>query len=168
MDNRIIYEERQSFAPWVYSIVVVILIFPLMNLWMLMRAGGDATPLLYGIVCGFALIPILLNLLHLVIQVSPEHVYARLGAVIPFFWKRIPLGEIEAMRVVQYRPLRDAGGWGYRFGRFEGKPCRFLNARGDRGVLLVTKRYRYILGSQEPERLLDALQTARAAQGQAQ
>jgi hypothetical protein len=58
--------------------------------------------------------------------------------------------------------LRDAGAWGVRFGRFEGASCRHYNARGNRGVFLETSKRRYIIGSQNPERLHDALVRALA------
>lgn len=165
MDARVIHEERQSFSPWVYLIIVALLVGASVNLWFVMNASGNMWPLLYAALVAIAVIPVLVNLLQLVIQVYPDHVYARLGAIVPIFWARIPIADIQAVRIVQYRPLRDAGGWGLRFGRFEGKSCRFFNARGNRGVLIDTLYRRYIIGSQEPEQLAAALETARARIG---
>ncbi len=162
MDTRVIYEERQGFALWVYFVIVALLVGAAVNVWFVTNATADMRPLRYAALVSFALVPVLINLLQLVIQVYPDHVYARIGAIVPIFWARIPIADIQAIRIVQYRPLRDAGGWGLRFGRFEGKSCRFYNARGDRGVLIDTIRRRYLLGSQEPEQLAAALEAARA------
>ena len=77
------------------------------------------------------------------------------------FWRRIPLDAIDAVLAVQYRPLRDAGGWGYRWGKYDGRRCWFYTMRGNRGVLIRTRDNRqHILGSQNPEALARAIQEA--------
>jgi hypothetical protein len=80
--------------------------------------------------------------------------YGFLGAV------RVPLQEIARAEAVEYRPVRDYGGWGLRgFGR-----RRAVSARGNRGVLLVRRDGSTLLvGSREPRRLLEALATAGVA-----
>ena len=98
MDARVIHEERQSFAPWVYLITVALLVAVAVNLWFVMNATGNMWPLLYAALVSIAVIPVLVNLLQLVIQVYPDHVYARLGAIVPIFWTRIPIADIQAIR----------------------------------------------------------------------
>ena len=73
---------------------------------------------------------------------------------------RVPLGEIARAEAVQYRPVRDYGGWGMRgFGR-----RRVVSARGSRGVLLHRRDGSTLMvGSMEPRRLLSALAMAGVA-----
>ena len=97
-------------------------------------------------------------------RVDGHELVVQFGYCFPIYRKRIPLQEIRRARVVEYRPIRD-GGWGIRFGRFEQERCRFLNCRGNRGVLLETARLRCIVGSQQPERLLAAVKPGAAPSG---
>jgi len=97
------------------------------------------------------------NLLLLVVEVRETHLFIRLGWAFPMLWTRIPLADVASVRAVVYRPLLQAGGWGWRFGRFEGRWCRFYNARGKRGVHLVADGKHGIIGSQDPERLTAVL-----------
>ena len=86
--------------------------------------------------------------------------HLRFGLLIPFFWKRFPLESIHSSRVITFRPLRDSGGWGIRFGRIGNESGWFYTARGSRGVALETDKGLRIIGSQEPEKLERALARA--------
>jgi hypothetical protein len=108
---------------------------------------------------------IAVNVLFMRTRVDGHELVVQFGYCFPIYRKRIPLQEIRRARVVEYRPIRDAGGWGIRFGRFEQERCRFLNCRGNRGVLLETARLRCIVGSQQPERLLAAVKPGAAPSG---
>ena len=69
---------------------------------------------------------------------------------------RLGLGEIASVSVVDFSPLRDFGGWGIRYGR---KKTWGYFLRGRRGVLLVSAAgKRYLLGSDDPERLAAAIE----------
>jgi len=72
----------------------------------------------------------------------------------------VPLQDIARAEAVEYRPVRDYGGWGNRgIGR-----RRAVNARGNRGVLLTRRDGSTVLvGSMQPRRLLEALATAGVA-----
>ena len=101
---------------------------------------------------------VVLNLFSMRTIVDRNGAVVTFGRWFPLYRKRIAPGEIAGVRVVAYRPLRDFGGWGIRFGRFEGKRCRALNVRGDRGVLLTLRDGgRLVIGSQTPEALAAAL-----------
>lgn len=113
------------------------------------------------VVCTVALYLFVFDILALRTKVDNDAVHVRLGWPIPIFWKRIGIDSIREARVVTYRPLIDAGGWGMRFGRFDGVFTIYWNARGNRGVLIVTDKRRYIIGSQEPEALHAAIELAR-------
>src|SRR5262249_5098829 len=89
---------------------------------------------------------------RLVTEVRDGALFVRL-APLPF--RRIPLEAIRSAEVVTYRPLRDYGGWGIRYG-WNGTA---YTAQGNRGVQLVLANGRRVLiGSQTPEALHEALQ----------
>jgi hypothetical protein len=73
----------------------------------------------------------------------------------PFYRRSIPLDEIKSFEVREYSPLREYGGWGVRFSPKHGTA---YNVSGNRGVQLVLMSgKRVLIGSQEPERLANAL-----------
>ena len=151
-----LYEERQRFALWVYVVVIgavagAIVAFGLAALGA--SEGGPARWLWLVVAAHVAVGAFVSNILLVTTRVTNAEVYVRLGWLFPMIWKRIPLEDVIESRCVAYRPLRDAGGWGMRFGRFEGRSCRFYNARGHEGVLIETPKRLYIIGSQSPERL---------------
>ena len=105
----------------------------------------------------------LLNILPMTTWVDEDEIRVQFGSLLPIYIKRIPIAGIGSVRAVEYQPIRQAGGWGIRFGRFEGKPARFLNARGRRGVLLEGENLRFIVGSAYPEKFAEAVDRAIAA-----
>lgn len=121
--------------------------------------SGDR--LLPGIVM-LAVSAFLFNLLPMTTWVNRAEIRVRFGRLLPLYIKRIPVAQVASARAVEYRPIRDAGGWGIRWGRFDGKRTRFLNARGHRGVLLDGEKLRLIIGSASPEKLAEAVDAARA------
>jgi len=152
-----LYEETQFFAPWVYVFVILGIVVQCVGSTIALNATGDESQAGAGIIAIIAAVAcLLLNLLVLRTRVDAHELYVCLGWI-PCFWTRIPLAEIEEARIATYRPLRDAGGWGMRFGRFEGAPCRYWNARGNEGVFLITSKQRYLIGSQRREELYRVL-----------
>ncbi len=91
------------------------------------------------------------------VEVSSEEMAVRFGRLGWPGW-RFPVAEIEDARVVTFSPLRDFGGWGIRLGR----DAFCLNERGDTGVRFVHAGRAYIIGSNAPEALLEALRIAGA------
>lgn len=72
----------------------------------------------------------------------------------------IPLDEIESLKCVTYRPLREFGGWGLRGSRTK----RAWTARGNRAVVLTMNDGRRIyIGSDDPARLEARIRMALAA-----
>jgi hypothetical protein len=68
--------------------------------------------------------------------------------------ERSAIGEIEART---YRPIREYGGWGLRFGR----RGRAYSISGDRGVeLTLTDGRRVMIGSRRAEELAEAIRRA--------
>lgn len=111
--------------------------------------------LLAGIV-----LPWLLCSASLRVEVSSGSV--RIGFVtplLPLFRKSIALKQIGGAEAVTYRPIRDYGGWGVRYG---GNGWAY-SVSGNRGVQLKMKEgHDILLGSRQPERLAAAIQRAMA------
>ena len=159
----VLYEEQQRFALWVYVVVLVAVAGAMVGVGLAAWAEeGAARGLWFAAAINLVVGALVSNILLVSTRVSNADVYVRLGWLFPMIWKRISLKDILESRCVTYRPLRDAGGWGMRFGRFEGRSCRYYNARGHEGVLIETPKRRYIIGSQTPERLGAAIEQARA------
>jgi len=122
-----LFHETQYFSWWVYLLLVGVLI------------------VLLGVVVLFC---------RLETTVSGDHVNVRFGWL-PVFQRRIRLWDIEHAEVCSYRPIRDFGGWGWRYGRAE---VQAFTVKGNSGVCLTMrdgKRYR--IGSERSEDLLLAL-----------
>ena len=65
-------------------------------------------------------------------------------------WKEVPLEEVAGAVTVTYRPFREYGGWGIRFGR-QGIA---YTVSGDRGVLVRLRNGRtFLIGSGRAESL---------------
>lgn len=102
-------------------------------------------------------IPILvlwfLWVLSLSVSVTDEGIRYRF---FPLAWGLIRFDEIEGCEARTYRPIREYGGWGIRYGLRGGKA---YNVKGNQGVQLVLKNGRRILfGSQCAEELAAAIQ----------
>jgi hypothetical protein len=89
------------------------------------------------------------------VSVTSDRLVVQLGVFgLPLV--RIPLADIQHMEVVEFRPLRDFGGWGIRYSLRLKAMGYFL--RGRRGVMIHTKAgKRRLVGSDDPLRLAAAL-----------
>lgn len=77
----------------------------------------------------------------------------------PLFRKTIRLEQVQSAEDVTYRPLRDYGGWGIRFGA---KGTAYTMS-GSRGVKLrLGAGASILIGSHQADRLADAIQQALA------
>lgn len=155
------WAESQRFPAWAYPAVSAAIA---VGIAAVSAAGVEVErhlpwmPLMATVVGG----AFVLNALRLRTRVDAQYVTVQLGWF-PVLWRRIPMARIRSVRAVQYHPLRDAGGWGWRFGRFEGAFTIYWNARGDRGVLIETDMQRFVIGSQDPESLRDVITSALCA-----
>jgi hypothetical protein len=75
----------------------------------------------------------------------------------PFYWKTIPVENIDTFEAVRYDALSETGGWGIRSSRRYG---RVVNVRGNQAVTLTAGRTRMLIGTQRSDELLAALATA--------
>ena len=120
---------------------------------------------------GILLVPMVFGRLEILVEDGTLSV--RFG-----YWRLIrrdfPLAGIEQARPVQYRPLREFGGWGIRRGRLGGRVTLAYTVRGSKGVLLTLSRpartlfgrsEHVLIGSLQPERLTARLGLTRARPG---
>ena len=157
------YQEKQGTGLWVYLLLLAVgFVTVYIPLYARFSEGKAMTlELLLGPILALATLPLVLNLLCLRTIVEEDRIYIRLGWLFPMMWRRIPLASIVSVEVIRYRPLRDAGGWGYRWGRYRGRRCWYYSMRGNRGVLVVTRdNKQHVVGSQDAEALAQALLTA--------
>lgn len=145
-------EEIRFFSKTFYVILAILIMVPF---FLQPVQVVDALPLI--IIAG--LLPLLFG--RLLISVKGSVLRINYG-YINLIKKDIPLREIKETRVVQYRPLRQFGGWGIRCGNFEDKKTGCYSLKGNRGLLLtlahnvrvcVIKTDRVIIGSEAPEKL---------------
>ncbi|MFI4898312.1 MAG: hypothetical protein ACIARR_10855 [Phycisphaerales bacterium JB059] len=95
--------------------------------------------------------PLTLSRINMQTRVTHEHLSVRW----PWFHHtRIPLREIERAEPIRYDPLSQTGGWGVKHSR---KLGRVLNVYGDRGVAIEAGEKRYLIGSQRPDELAEAV-----------
>ena len=157
----VLFREVQYFRqPWLWFIVLgisAVAIYSVVEQLILGRTFGDSPAsdslvLVVGIVFGVVL-PLLFYGMNLTTEVREDGLYYRL---FPFHrsFQRIGSSDIRRGQSVSYRPVKDYGGWGIRYGT-AGKA---YNVSGNRGVQLELRDGRRILmGSQKPEDLAAAV-----------
>ena len=168
------FDELQTFRQswtkafvWGPSLVLLGMAgFNLYDLLWLVKPLGETTAADQGqlvgsvimILIGFGL-PVLFSSISLHIQVNDHEVYIRFK---PFRTRHIPLEQIVSCAAEIYRPIMDYGGWGIKYS------LRFrrwaYNVSGNRGVVLdLADGKSLLLGSQRPEELASAIQSAKTA-----
>jgi hypothetical protein len=94
-------------------------------------------------------------------QVTAQRLTVRAGAWGPRLVSVAP-SDIAEAAVRSFHPVRDFGGWGIKLGRVDGHNVLGFNLEGNIGVLVrTTKGRRYLIGTNDPERLLAVLSVAR-------
>lgn len=150
-----ILEERQTFSLWGYAALFA---GPAFLLALALLIPGIA--LLPLFIIGIVMLCISLfvaNLLYMKTTLTAERLEVSFGYAFVVYRKSFVLSEIRNEGPVTFRPVRDSGGWGIRWGNFDGGSCRFLTARGNRGVLIHSPESAFIIGSQDPDALVQAL-----------
>lgn len=150
MDERVVYREYTSWAPWVYVVLWGAVIGSAAGVFL---GADDVLPdagriLAASVILGVgALVQRLLG--GLTVRLTPEAVQVGLGRGWPLR-TRIPYERIASLETVTYRPLGEFGGWGLRgFGSRQA-----WTARGNRAVVLHLVDLRDIyVGSDNPRRL---------------
>ncbi|MBN1477384.1 hypothetical protein JXA47_11575 [Candidatus Sumerlaeota bacterium] len=156
----ILFREVQRFAQWWLWAMLIGLgfIVPLTILVAIKLAEEEvsSTEFLPALLATGGCL-LLIGLLFAVLRMTTE--VRRTGLYLGFLpfrrLKQIPLEGMTEHRAVEYRPVRDYGGWGIKGTRSK----RAFNVKGNRGVRIDFEDGRHILiGSQEPERLDRAIE----------
>lgn len=151
MTTVVSYREVQRFPVWMVGMPCGIVLAGFVVTWLLADLPGEALLTFLGVFWFVLLVCAMVLALKLVTEVDERGVRIRLT---PLASRRIAPEAIEAAYVRTYRPLLEYGGWGVRWG-WSG---RAYNASGNRGVQLVLKDgTRLLIGSQQPEELLEAV-----------
>lgn len=80
-------------------------------------------------------------------------------SIVPLWRRRIPLHTIAEAETTRYRPIRDFGGWGIRFGIGAFRGTVAYSIAGDEGLLLRLKDgKRVMVGTRHPRDWQVALQ----------
>jgi hypothetical protein len=158
------YSETQRFTQgWLLVLVAAIVLFMLYAVFFQLilgeQLGSDPAPdwmlLILGLVFGVGL-PLWFFWLRLVIVVDTDGLYYRFHGL-HLRQHKIAWSDIRHFYPREYKPLREYGGWGIRIGLHG----RAYNVKGNRGVQLVLTDGRKILfGTQDPERLTAAVESA--------
>ncbi len=124
--------------------------------------GGEGTSAdAFGVVIAVVvLVPVWVVFSRTRVEVTQEEVVLTWGLV-GRPQSRFSLSDVEAFRVITFRPLWDFGGWGWRMGR-GGSRC--YNLRGSTGVELRIAGRSYIIGVSDAQGLAEAIQTATGKQ----
>jgi len=121
--------------------------------------GGPFVMRLLLLVAGMVVLAVCRGGLRTV--VTPSRLVLRAGRLGPSLL-RLPMSEIAEVAVPEFDPMRDFGGWGIKrgpWGQFGGVWAFNLASSG---VLVRTSNgKRYLIGTDEPERLAAALSIAR-------
>jgi hypothetical protein len=157
-----LYVERQSLHPIAVGAAILIGVAGLVGLIPITNAELPASQRAIPGVVALGVSLFILNVLPMKTSVDRHEVRVRFGRLFPMYVERIAIANVAALRPVEYRPIRDAGGWGIRWGRFEAKRARYLNARGHRGVLIEGEKLRLVIGSADPDKLASAIEQAKA------
>ncbi len=149
-------EVQHIRRPWLVALLLAVAAF---GFYWLLRAQAVEKPLGFvydftlwvniGVTCLFVL---WIWFARLETAVRDDSVHLR------FYWvwrpKAIPFESIEGVEAYTYRPIRDYGGWGVRGGKGES----IWNAYGNGAVRLrLTDGKRFCIGSQQPEKLAEAI-----------
>ncbi|HIK28010.1 MAG: DUF6141 family protein [Oscillatoriaceae bacterium SKW80] len=163
-DNNLLYQEIQQFRqPWLWLMLFVVSALSLYTGIYPIIAGNNFTnrPLqdiiifLFGCVFGIGL-PLIFFKCKLITEVRKDGVYISFFPLL-FSVEIIPFYALKSYTVKTYRPLRDYGGWGIRYGR-KGKA---FNVSGNRGIQLeLINGERILIGSRSPEAFVKAIETA--------
>jgi hypothetical protein len=142
------FREVQRFRqPWLWALLAVVCVVSVVT-------SGPLGLVVAGSVAVF------MGSLRLETEVRPDGLYLKFSPLHRSF-RQVPWAEMESFEAVTYRPIRDYGGWGIRWG-----PGRLAyNVSGSEGVRIDRPDDRELLvGSQRPYDLARAMRdTARNA-----
>lgn len=163
-ENTSLFREAQSIRqPRVWALVAILpAAFTLLLIWqVILGHPTGTTPLPDTSVIGWTIFLWLVWLRLITIKLATKVESGKLSVSLRGLWtlRRISLAEVTGAEVVTYSPVEDYGGFGIRLT----KRGRAYIASGDRGVRLIfAKGGRILIGSQQPEKLAQAITAARS------
>lgn len=151
------FREVQRFNDfWLWALIILVSAYTLyisgVQMYQGMETVSQSMPFWVGVLVGICL-PLLIGMCNLTTEIREDGVYFKF---FPFHVKhrKILFSKIKSFEAITYRPIRDYGGWGIRYGR---KGLAY-NISGNRGVLFELSNGRTILlGSREADKFAAAL-----------
>ena len=163
--NQVFFKEIQTVKSWwIWGLVlipIVVFLFGMIQQLIFKKPWGnnpmsDTRLLIVGLIVVFGL-PLFVSLIRLEIIVHNQGVDYRYRPF-HFQYQRILKEHLVSYQIVHYRPLRDYGGWGIRYGKY-GKA---YTLSGDIGVQLITvDQKKILLGTLKPEDMQKALDSTK-------
>jgi hypothetical protein len=162
-EQNIIFHEEQKFSSYFILPAILIMAFAVGASGFSLREliyeqkVTNPVPIIVLLIAG-VFVPIAIALLFLSLklqtEVRPDGLYFRFFPIHKKYHKFDP-EQISEYYTRKYRPLREYGGWGIRYGFKAGKA---YNVSGNQGLQLVLKNgNKVLLGTQRPEQLSEAL-----------
>jgi hypothetical protein len=162
----LIFREEQKFGLR-FAVTVILLMMLLAGISIKAIAVLNETPdnsiwiillivvlAIVGIVLPIS-VSVLLLLMTLETEVHSDGLYVRFFPI-HINYKKFSPDDLERYHARQYKPLREYGGWGIRFGRKN----KVYSISGDKSVQILLKNgERVLLGSQKPYELVEAINT---------
>ena len=162
--SEIYFKEEQRFRQiWLWVVVIVTCTIPwigmIIQVILGQKVGNNPAPnwmiILIWLMFGVAF-PVFFYLLKLVTEVRKDGIYFKF---FPFHrkFKTYSYDEIDNCAMREYKPIREFGGWGIRYG-LSGKA---YNVYGNKGIQLILKnKKRLLIGSQKADEFYKAIQKA--------
>ncbi|MBM7615756.1 DUF6141 family protein [Alkaliphilus hydrothermalis] len=166
MENKVLFRETQKFRSvilWVcFALVIGSLLYRSIQQIVFDIPFGDKPFSDTGLAMFFIFFgigfPAFFYFLNLTTEVRNDGIYYKFSPM-HIKWQRISFEEIEGCEVKKYRPFREYGGYGIRY-TLKGKA---YNVSGVMGIqLLLRNGKRVLIGTQEPDKFMDAINKARA------
>jgi hypothetical protein len=149
-DTSTAYQEVQRFSPGLMALVAAFIL--LTALFVTFSAPQPDRIVTFCLASApIFLIALFYSMVQLRTEVRNGSLAVRLA---PFGGMSIPVKDIRSTEVVEYKPLRDFGGWGVRYG----SGGKMYSARGNHAVKLeVESKGTVYIGSENPRELAAAL-----------
>lgn len=153
MKGKLLFEEEQSFlGTWMWYLTIGIAVLTIIGTvfsWLYSNEPDGAigtiiaTIVLGGVIALFATS-------KLYTTIDEHKIYYRYPPFVSHE-KSLSKEDVLEIRVRKYHPIREYGGWGYRF-RF--RSGRALSVAGNKGLqMLTSKNKRILIGTQKPEEM---------------
>ncbi len=148
MENSFIESQKVKQA-WIIVLMITVTIFSIINYVQMPATFSSIAPLVIIFIANLILIALKLNT-----KINKQGIYFQL---FPFQFKynEISWNDVLTIEVRKYKPIREYGGWGYRFSFKNGKA---YNISGNMGLQIVLKNGdKILIGTQKPDELIEFL-----------